>query len=378
MTDGNAIVFEEGATTNVGGPNAFIDGQIIKTGTTPFVFPTGDVRERDLGSGNTSYKIWAPFAATPSENTAIEVEYIFDNEELHTWWYHDWTHEFPLNHVSDREYWLVQSGADLTNVSLHWEDSEGECVHTLCADGTVSEDVVTVAYWDDIWKDAGGDVNGDNTSGYITSGLIPFSGFKGETQIGYGSKDPTTPLPIELLYFRAECEKDVVRLEWTTNSEINNDYFIIEKSSKGINWQQIITVEGAGNSNQQTTYTEFDDSPDSGANYYRLSQVDFDGTQHIIKIVSATCNDETNEATVEIYPNPFVNEMHIVGFYWEDQSDLLVRLFDMNGKLVQNWEVNNIEAEFHLSLDMPNIVPGVYILELQNNKRVKQFKIQKK
>lgn len=377
-TDGNAIVFQDGATTNAGGPNAFIDGQITKSGTTPFVFPTGDVRERDLGSGNTTYKIWAPFAATPSENTVIQVEYIFDNDGLPTWWYHDWTHEYPLKHVSDREYWQVQSGVDLTNVSLYWEDSEGDCIHTLCADGTVSEDVVTVAYWDNIWKDAGGDVNGDNTSGYITSGLIPFSGFKGETQIGFGSKDPNTPLPIELLYFRAECEKDIVRLEWATNSETNNDYFIIEKSTKGTDWKQILTVEGAGNSNQQISYTDIDDSPETGANYYRLIQVDFDGTQHIIKIVSATCNDETNDPTVEIYPNPFDNEMHIVGFYWEDQSDLLVRLVDMNGKLVQNWEVNNIEAEFHLSLNMPNIVPGVYILELQNNKRVKQFKVQKK
>jgi len=169
MTDGNAIVFEEGATTNVGGPNAFIDGQIIKTGATPFVFPTGDVRDRDLGSGLSTYKIWAPFAATPSGNTTVEVEYIFDNEDLPEWWYHVWTHEYPLNHTSAREYWRVQSGVDLTNVSLYWEDSEGSCVHTLCADGSVSTDVVTVAYWDGKWKDAGASISGTSTSGHITS-----------------------------------------------------------------------------------------------------------------------------------------------------------------------------------------------------------------
>ena len=95
-----------------------------------------------------------------------------------------------------------------------------------------------------------------------------------------------TPLPIELIDWSGYNKNGVNNLTWATASEINNDYFLIERSIDGINWDRIGTMEGAGNSNTGIVYdfddTEFQDS----LNYYRLSQVDFDGQKEQFHIIS--------------------------------------------------------------------------------------------
>ena len=84
-------------------------------------------------------------------------------------------------------------------------------------------------------------------------------------------------LPIELLYFKPKYEDDIVKLRWSTASEHNNDYFTIEKSNDGINYEVIKTVPGAGNSTHVIDYYEEDRSLTSSGIYYRLKQTDFDG-----------------------------------------------------------------------------------------------------
>ena len=70
-----------------------------------------------------------------------------------------------------------------------------------------------------------------------------------------------------------------VKTIWQTASELHNDYFIIEKSSNGYDWEQSGIVNGAGNSNQVLNYNFIDYFPYLGLSYYRLTQVDFDGAQ---------------------------------------------------------------------------------------------------
>lgn len=86
------------------------------------------------------------------------------------------------------------------------------------------------------------------------------------------------PLPIELLYFHARPDNNEVRLEWSTASETDNDFFTLERGLDGLEFQAIGTVNGAGNSNSQLDYTHFDERPFSGISYYRLKQTDYDGT----------------------------------------------------------------------------------------------------
>jgi hypothetical protein len=100
-----------------------------------------------------------------------------------------------------------------------------------------------------------------------------------------------TPLPVELLSFNGEKQGNRNELMWVTASEKNNDYFILEYSPDGKDWEEIQKVNGAGNSNTENTYLTTHRDFENAINYYRLTQVDFDGerTKHnVISIDNST------------------------------------------------------------------------------------------
>jgi hypothetical protein len=118
-----------------------------------------------------------------------------------------------------------------------------------------------------------------------------------------------SPLPVILTSSTLSCKESFVTLEWSTASEINNNYFTVESSSDGRNWQEVVSVDGAGNSNVAKKYT-ININNDSGneANYYRLSQTDFDGIHKNLVTHSSDCN---NEVKINVYPNPFIDVITI-------------------------------------------------------------------
>lgn len=99
-------------------------------------------------------------------------------------------------------------------------------------------------------------------------------------------------LPIELLYFDARKVDDIVKLDWATASETNNDYFAVERSTNGKGFHQLGIVDGAGNSTAVNEYSYRDYQPYE-QNYYRLSQHDFDGkvVESEIRYVSMVADD---------------------------------------------------------------------------------------
>ncbi|MAC94781.1 MAG: hypothetical protein CMC96_04690 [Flavobacteriales bacterium] len=119
-------------------------------------------------------------------------------------------------------------------------------------------------------------------------------------------------LPIELKSFEAslnENNKKLVEVKWTTLSEINNIYFIIEYSTDGKNFNEVDQVEGAGNSNRELNYSRVIQLENIGSeNYFRLKQVDYDGSSKTFNAVSLQKSNSTskfsNKADATIYPNP--------------------------------------------------------------------------
>ena len=105
---------------------------------------------------------------------------------------------------------------------------------------------------------------------------------------------PVDPFPIELLSFNAEMERDHVKVTWVTASEINNDYFTLERSSDGHTWEILTFIEGAGNSNQKLSYGFKDFNPLNGISYYRLKQTDFDGAYEYFTPVAVNNNGFLN------------------------------------------------------------------------------------
>ena len=168
----------------------------------------------------------------------------------------------------------------------------------------------------------------------------------------------------------------MVELKWTTASEINNDYFFIEKSKDGITWELIITTAGSGNSNKPVQYTEYDKIPVNGETYYRLTQVDFDGTSENFDVISVNCKDH-NPPEITIYPNPFDQEINIVGFNINEEENVQISISDINGKVIRVWETELHESNFHKRILPTGLKPGIYILSINTKSYTEHFKIQR-
>lgn len=141
----------------------------------------------------------------------------------------------------------------------------------------------------------------------------------------------SSPLPVELLSFDAKAQSAVVKLDWITASEINNDYFTVERSRNGYDFNDLLTVDGNGTTTSVSNYTAYDEQPYSGVNYYRLRQTDFDGrsSHSEIKVVSFI-----KAGVVSLFPNPFRGD--IINLSTTDANDAVekVAVYDAAGKLV--------------------------------------------
>jgi hypothetical protein len=115
------------------------------------------------------------------------------------------------------------------------------------------------------------------------------------------------PLPVELLTFMATDQLKSVKLDWTTASETDNDYFSVERSLDGEFWSEIGQVKGSGTTTSVTAYTFTDHYPVVGYQYYRLRQVDFDGEFEYSKVILVLRNGDSS-FTLEVYPVPLSNE----------------------------------------------------------------------
>jgi len=102
-------------------------------------------------------------------------------------------------------------------------------------------------------------------------------------------------LPIVLVSFEGEIIGDYVKLDWVVASQVNNDYYTIEKSLDAYNWEELAILPGAGNTNTQMSYTTYDENPIIGHNYYRLTQTDYDGQFESFRPIAVTLKEERKE-----------------------------------------------------------------------------------
>lgn len=165
-------------------------------------------------------------------------------------------------------------------------------------------------------------------------------------------------LPITLVSLRGECNGKRALISWATVSERNNNYFVVERSDDAVNFVEVGRVAGAGNSMQMLSYSYADYGISLGDNYYRLVQVDYDGTRTISEIIEVNCSGNAPEGDpdVYVYPNPFNNELtvHLVNF---DDQPARIQVYDMLGRLLFERSAsptyNDAEIVLHLD-DLPS------------------------
>ena len=179
-----------------------------------------------------------------------------------------------------------------------------------------------------------------------------------------------TPLPIELVYFNAIPENNrTVKLEWQTASEKNNDFFTVERSLNGLDWEIVTKVDGTVNSNTILIYSTVDNTPYNGVSYYRLNQTDFNG--HFEYSAIKYVNLHTIESNIaEIYPNPTNGQIIIMG----DEFELAeIRIFNTLGQDVSA-VTTALRNKKTVTIDMSNLSKGMYYIKTKTtaNKVYKQ------
>jgi hypothetical protein len=192
----------------------------------------------------------------------------------------------------------------------------------------------------------------------IATTRTAMSGFSDFATVQYGN-----PLPIELLSFEVKHKLPGVSLNWTTSSEINNDYFIIERSKDGISFEPLGKIKGAGNSTIVLEYDFYDAKPYNGINYYRLRQVDFNGTFTHSDVAAIRIEDGAEE--ISVYPNPANDELNMV---FNNTYDGVVELtiVDLVGQTNKKWleKINSGTNIIQIKINM--LADGVYYLKVKN------------
>ncbi len=178
-------------------------------------------------------------------------------------------------------------------------------------------------------------------------------------------------LPIGLLNFEASSpDNKRAIIKWETESEKNNDFFTLQKSTNAIDWETLAVIDGAGNSSDLLHYSFIDSNPFHPIAYYRLKQTDFDGKYMYSDVICLVTNEKT-EKTILIYPNP-ASEFIIVD---KLPAECVLKIVDMLGHPV--YQMVPDDKTCKIALDQ--FVNGVYFLveENGNNKTIEKFSVKK-
>jgi hypothetical protein len=244
----------------------------------------------------------------------------------------------------------------LTDLTLTYVNAEH-----AATDNTIEETNLIAQRWNDIeeaWDDyiPLGAVN-------TTSNNFKISSISSAEMYSWWTLvDSSSPLPIKLLTFDAKVIGNEVQVDWTTVSEIDNDFFSLERSENGIQFNAIVTLDGAGNSTKVLHYNYVDATPLKGISYYRLKQTDYDGKFEYseMKAVSFT---KTVSWNVSVYPIPVREQTIYIKINSDIDEPMELTLFDLSGNLIFRKIVESVTEIIEISL-LNHLTPGIYILKI--------------
>ncbi|MBS1647621.1 MAG: T9SS type A sorting domain-containing protein [Bacteroidetes bacterium] len=200
--------------------------------------------------------------------------------------------------------------------------------------------------------------------------FVEVDGFGG-TNCNYSIQTSLTPacvLPVEMLYFNGTLTDDIsAKLSWATATEQNADYYLIEKSSDGINYTALSRTKAVGNSTTLSNYVTYDKTPAKGLNYYKLTEFDKNGAPSFFGY--ATVSNNAALELFNVYPNPAQNALTlslknfavpVVGY----------ELYDAQGKLVQKENISLSAGDALYNLDLSSFEKGLYFVKLVGTEAV--------
>jgi hypothetical protein len=203
---------------------------------------------------------------------------------------------------------------------------------------------------------AGNPWTNQGTAGGCTNGSALISSRNGLTSFSEFGIAVSTVLPVEWLDFNATLlPENQVLLNWTTASEIQNSHFNIQRSFDGVNFENIGKVNGNGTTQEISQYQFKDLQPALGRNYYRLEQVDFNGSTHLSNIVEIFV--QPSSAPLLVYPNPAKEYIQFV----LPNTSAQLKIYDLTGKLIHERNFEN-----QIQVNLTDFSSGYYIYKIEN------------
>ena len=169
-------------------------------------------------------------------------------------------------------------------------------------------------------------------------------------------------LPVELLDFRVKVvSSQKVLLDWETATESNNDFFVVERSGDNLQFEKLLQVAGAGTTMDPQQYATQDVAPLQGDNYYRLKQVDYDGSFSYSEIRHVRFKVRELAAEVRVYPNP-TSAFLTIRFLETLPDKGQMELYDIQGRVVKS-QVSD-QVSHLLEWDLRDLAKGTYLLRI--------------
>lgn len=378
-TNGNNVTLSSNITVlpTSGSSSSYISGKVLKTLTNigdDFTFPIGSAtlwRPASINSVSAGGLTWEAeyFQASPTTDPLV------DNLTATT-------PSPTIETVSNGEYWKISDDAGAVpppgvtaTVGLSWG------VESDVSSVSSEREELEVMIWNDgltSWDNLGGTTfSGGHTQSegrFTASSTNTFS----EQIFTLGSKDVANALPITLESFTGYAENARHYLEWVTSSEINNDYFELQRSIDGLNYEVLTTVEGAGTTSDRQSYSYIDSSPVFGKNYYRLVQIDIDGQRYDEgDIILLEKSSQLDKLDYKLYPNP-TDRFNInleIGSPDTDR-DIIVSLYDLQGRRYYKEVHSADQLNRQLSIEISDQAKsGMYIVIVEQGELVIQKKL---
>ena len=185
----------------------------------------------------------------------------------------------------------------------------------------------------------------------------------------------TTIIPVELTSFTADVSNGVVVLNWSTATEINNQMFEIERRSKEGQFITIGYVEGYGTTTEPQEYSYMDNSVGTGIYYYKLKQIDYDGSFEYSDVVEVEVTAPIEFALYQNYPNPF-NPSTTINYQIPELSNVTLKVYDVLGNEIKT--IVNEEKQsgiYNVEFDATGLSSGIYLYRLQAGNFIETKKI---
>jgi len=347
----NLLTLGDGATVTGGGTTSFVNGPMQKEGIIDLLFPIGDITATDTVFG----PLYVDLELNVTTST-YTVEYFFeapsDRSTLGT---------SGFTSISAVEYWDVHKDAgENAKITMYFND--------LSRSGILDISLIDLAHWTGTeWENIPSTSLGNAvTTDAVMTSFSPVTGGGGE-----GS------LPVKLVSFKVFYENQETTFEWITNTEINNDYFTIEKSFDGINFDEIAIIAGAGSSSEELFYRYSDNDILEGISYFRLKQTDINGKYSYSDVIAIGNNDYENK--FQIFPTLTKTNGVIYTTVHDPQrkTGIEILIIDKNGNTkFQNYINENQIDSFQYTLKLDNmLIPGIYFLYIKQGNAEQTEKI---